>query len=61
VLREDVAAYALAEFKRQPREKVEGMRPRLAAARQELERLKAEIGNLASVIAEGRQSRALLA
>ncbi len=61
VLREDVAAYALAEFKRQLKKKMEGMRSHLGAARQEREKLKAEISNLASVIADGRQSPALLA
>jgi hypothetical protein len=61
VLREDVAAYALAEFNRQLKEKMEGMRSHLGAARREREKLKAEISNLASVIADGRQSPALLA
>jgi hypothetical protein len=61
VLCEDVAAYALAEFKRQLKEKMEGMRSHLGAARQEREKLKAEISNLAGVIADGRQSPALLA
>jgi site-specific DNA recombinase len=61
VLVEDLAAYALAEFKRQLKEKMEGMRSHLGAARQEREKLKAEISNLASVIADGRQSPALLA
>ena len=40
---------------------MEGMRSHLGAARQEREKLKAEISNLASVIADGRQSTALLA
>ena len=52
---------ALAEFKRQLKKKMEGMRSHLGAARQESEKLKAEIRNLASVIADGRQSTALLA
>jgi hypothetical protein len=52
---------ALAEFKRQLKKKREGMRSHLGAARQEREKLKAEISNLASVIADGRQSTALLA
>ena len=38
---------------------MEGMRSHLGAARQEREKLKAEISNLASVIADGRQSTAL--
>jgi len=41
--------------------KMEGMRSHLGAARQEREKLKAEISNLASVVADGRQSTALLA
>ena len=40
---------------------MEGMRSHVGAARQEREKLKAEISNLASVIADGRQSPALLA
>jgi chromosome segregation ATPase len=51
----------VAEFKRQLNKKMEGMRSHLRAARQEREKLKAAISNLASVIADGRQSRALLA
>jgi predicted nucleic acid-binding Zn-ribbon protein len=46
---------------RQLKEKMEGMRSHLGAVRQEREKLKAEISNLASVIADGRQSPALLA
>jgi len=61
VLVDDVAAFALAEFKRELKEKMEGVRSHLGAARQEREKLKAEISNLASVIADGRQSPALLA
>jgi site-specific DNA recombinase len=61
VLREDVAAYALAEFKRQLNQKLEGARSQLGTLRQERERLKGEISNLAAVIAQGRQSPALLA
>ena len=38
---------------------MEGMRSHLGAARQEREKLKAEISNLPSVIADGRQSTAL--
>lgn len=40
---------------------MEAMRSDLGRARQEREKLKAEISNLAAVIAEGRQSPALLA
>ena len=60
VLREDVAAYALAEFKRQLKAKLEGARSQLGTLRQEREKLKGEISNLAAVIAQGRQSPALL-
>jgi len=45
---------ALAEFKRQLKKKMEGMRSHFGAARQEREKLKAEISNLASVIVDGR-------
>src|SRR5215470_11051234 len=61
VLREDVASYALAEFKRQCKAKVESVRSRLGTLQQEREKLKLEISNLASVIAQGRRSPALLA
>jgi hypothetical protein len=40
---------------------MEGMRSHFGAARQERERLKAEISNLPGVIADGCQSTALLA
>jgi site-specific DNA recombinase len=59
VLREDVAAYALAEFKRQYKAKVEGVRSQLGRLQREREKLKLEIGNLAAVIAQGRNSPAL--
>jgi site-specific DNA recombinase len=61
VLREDVASYALAEFKRQYKAKVEGVRSHLGTLQQEREKLKLEISNLAAIIAQGRQSPALLA
>src|SRR5262249_37964768 len=61
VLREDIVSYALAEFKRQYRAKVEGVRSQLGRLQQEREKLKLEISNLASVIAQGRNSPALLA
>ena len=61
VFREDVATYALAEFKRQYKAKVEGVRSHLGTLQQEREKLKVEISNLAAVIAQGRQSPALLA
>ena len=60
VLREDVAAYAVAEFRRQLKAKLEGARSQLSTLRQEREKLKAEISNIAAVIAQGRQSPALL-
>jgi prefoldin subunit 5 len=60
---EPVRAYALAEFKRQYKAKVEveGVRSHLGILQQEREKLKVEISNLAAVIAQGRQSPALLA
>jgi len=61
VLREDIATYALAEFKRQYKAKVEGVRSHLGTLQQEREKLKVEISSLAAVIAQGRQSPALLA
>ena len=60
VLREDVATYALSEFKRQLKEKLEGARSQLGTLRQEREKLKVEISNLAAILAQGRQSPALL-
>jgi hypothetical protein len=51
----------LAEFKRQYKAKVEGVRSHLGILQQEREKLKVEISNLAAVIAQGRQSPALLA
>ena len=51
----------MAEFKRQLKKKIEGMRSHFGAARQEREKRKAEISNLSRVIPDGRQSRALLA
>ena len=61
VLSEDVAQYALAQFKQQLQERLEGARSQLAVLRTERERLKEEIGNLAGVIATSRHSPALLA
>src|SRR5258707_15614626 len=61
VLYEDVVRYALTQFKQQLQERLEGTRSQLAVLRTERERLKEEIGNLASVIATGRHSPALLA
>jgi site-specific DNA recombinase len=60
VLREDVAAFALEEFKRQLRARLEDTRSHLAVMRQKREKLKSEIGNLARAIAEGHNSSALL-
>jgi DNA invertase Pin-like site-specific DNA recombinase len=61
VLREDVARYALSEFRRQLEERLESTRSQLTVLREERDRLKGEIGNLATVIAAGRHSPALLA
>jgi len=60
VLREDVAAFALEEFKRQLRERLEDTRSHLATMRNKREKLKTEIANLARAIAEGHRSTALL-
>jgi DNA anti-recombination protein RmuC len=60
VLREDVAAYALEEFKRQLRARLDDTRSHLVVMRQKRERLKTEIANLARAIAEGHNSPALL-
>ena len=47
VLREDVAAFALEEFKRQLRARLEDTRSHLATMRNKREKLKTEIANLA--------------
>jgi phage shock protein A len=60
VLREDVAAFALEEFKRQLRARLEETRSHLEVMRNKREKLKAEIANLARAIAEGHRSPALL-
>ena len=51
----------LAEFRRQYKAKLEEVRSHLGTMQQEREKLKLEISNLAAVIAQGRQSPALLA
>jgi site-specific DNA recombinase len=61
VLQEDVARYALAKFKMELIERLDSARSHLTVLREERERLKNEIGNLAGVIAVGRHSPALLA
>jgi site-specific DNA recombinase len=60
VLREDVAAYALGEFKRLLQARLQGARSHLAVMRNRREKLKTEIANLATAIAEGHSSTALL-
>jgi hypothetical protein len=60
VLREDIAAFALEEFKRQLRARRDDTRPHLALMRNKREKLKTEISNLATAIAEGHRSAALL-
>jgi hypothetical protein len=60
VLREDVAAFALEEFKHQLRARLEDTRSHLASMRNKREKLKTEIVNLARAIAEGHRSAALL-
>jgi len=61
VLREDVAAYALREFERQLRARLQDSSEEVGAIRKRQEKLKDEVANLACVIAEGHQSPALLA
>jgi site-specific DNA recombinase len=60
VLQEDVAAYAVEEFKRQLQARLQGARSHLSVMRTRREKLKAEIANLAHAIAEGHSSAALL-
>lgn len=60
MLREDLAAFALEEFKRQLRARLDGTRSHLAVMRNKRENLKAEIANLARAVAEGHRSSALL-
>ena len=60
VLREDVARFALEEFKRQLHARLDDTRSHLAVMRNKREKLKAEIANLARAIAEGHRSAALL-
>jgi hypothetical protein len=60
VLRDDVAAYAIEEFKRQLQARLQGARSHLAVLRTRREKLKTEITNLARAIADGHSSAALL-
>ena len=60
VLREDVASFALEEFKRQLRARLDDTRSHLATMRNKREKLKSEIANLARAVAEGHRSAALL-
>jgi site-specific DNA recombinase len=60
VIREDLAAFALEEFKRQLLARLNDTRSHLGAIRTKREKLKTEIANLARVIADGHQSTALL-
>ena len=60
VLREDIAAFALEEFKRQLRARLDDTRSHLTLMRNKREKLKSEISNLANAIAEGHKSAALL-
>jgi hypothetical protein len=60
VLREEVAAFALEEFKRQLRARLDDTRSHLATMRNKREKLKTEIASLARAIAEGHRSAALL-
>jgi site-specific DNA recombinase len=61
VLQEDAVRYALAKFKAELSERLNNTRSHLAVLRDERDRLKDEISNLAAVIASGRHSPALLA
>jgi hypothetical protein len=60
VLRDDVARYALEEFKRQLQARLQGTRSHLAALRARREKLKTEITQLGRAIADGHSSAALL-
>lgn len=60
VIREDLAAFALDEFKRQLQARLNDTRSGLSAVRVKREKLKSEIANLAGIIANGHQSAALL-
>jgi hypothetical protein len=60
VLRDDIAANALGEFKRQLQSRLQGARFHLAVLRAKREKLKSEITNLARAIADGHSSTALL-
>jgi site-specific DNA recombinase len=61
VLHEDVAAFAIEEFRRQLHARLESARSQLGTLRNRRERLKAEIANLTTAIAEGHASAALMA
>jgi site-specific DNA recombinase len=61
VLREDMASFAIEEFRRQLHARLESARSQLGTLRNRREKLKAQIANLASAIAEGHNSVALMA
>jgi site-specific DNA recombinase len=61
VLHEDIAAFAIEEFRRQLHARLESARSQLGTLRHRREKLKAEIANLANAIAEGHNSAALMA
>jgi hypothetical protein len=61
VLREEVATYAVEEFKRQLQVRLESARSHLAALRNRREKFKVEIANLAGAVAQGYSSTTLLA
>jgi site-specific DNA recombinase len=60
VLHEDIAAFAIEEFRRQLHARLESARSQLGTLRNRREKLKAEIANLANAIAEGHNSAALM-
>jgi hypothetical protein len=61
VLQEDAVRYALAKFRTELTQRLESARAHLGVLREERERLKTEVSNLAGVVASGRHSPALLA
>ena len=61
VLQEDIASFAIEEFRRQLHARIESTQSQLGTLRNRREKLKAEIANLANAIAEGHSSSALMA
>jgi site-specific DNA recombinase len=61
VLHEDIASFAIEEFRRQLHARLASARSQLGSLRNRREKLKAEIANLANAVAEGHNSSALMA